>query len=72
MILFFQAQKIPIIVFLPFRNDVQDVFIKTYYPTHIRLVPWLFGSAYAYYMNKSQGRKPKWSIVCIINVFLLS
>lgn len=53
--------------FFPFRNDVQQVFIKTYYPTHIRLVPWLFGGAFAYFMNKVQGeRRQKWSIVGVI------
>lgn len=45
-------------------NDAQKIFIKTYYPTHIRLVPWLAGGVFAYYLNKMQGRRQKWSTVC--------
>ncbi|XP_031623683.1 nose resistant to fluoxetine protein 6-like isoform X2 [Contarinia nasturtii] len=53
-------------------NDIQETFMLTYYPTHVRMSPWLIGTVFAYLLFKMNGRRQKWHIVRVIVHWVLT
>lgn len=46
--------------------------ILTYYPTHIRMSPWLIGIMFGYVLFKTRSKREKWTMVKFLMDFLNS